>query len=109
MWDDTRKSFGFPPAHPPMSSFLGVPIVVRGEVYGNLYLTEKHDGSFDADDEEVVVVLAEWAAVAIDNARAYSSAQSRRSNSSGPFEASRRRQRSLRSSRARPTSTASSN
>ncbi len=72
------QSFGFPPGHPPMSSFLGVPIVVRGQVYGNLYLTEKRDGSFDADDEEVVVVLAEWAAVAIDNARAYSSAQSRR-------------------------------
>ena len=72
------QSFGFPPGHPPMSSFLGVPILVRGEVYGNLYLTEKQGGPFDADDEEVVVILAEWAAVAIDNARAYSSAQSRR-------------------------------
>ena len=72
------QSFGFPPGHPPMSSFLGVPILVRGQVYGNLYLTEKQGGPFDAEDEEVVVILAEWAAVAIDNARAYSSAQSRR-------------------------------
>ena len=72
------QSFGFPPGHPQMHSFLGVPILVRGQAYGNLYLTEKHDGPFDADDEEVVVILAEWAAVAIDNARAYSSAQSRR-------------------------------
>jgi signal transduction histidine kinase len=71
-------SFGFPPAHPPMSSFLGVPILVRGQAYGNLYLTEKHGGVFETEDEEAVVVLAEWAAVAIDNARAYASAESRR-------------------------------
>lgn len=72
------QSFGFPPGHPPMSSFLGVPILVRGRVYGNLYLTEKRGAAFDETDERVVIVLAEWAAVAIDNARAYATAESRR-------------------------------
>ena len=72
------RSYGFPPAHPPMHSFLGVPIRVRDQVYGNLYLTEKTGGAFDVEDEEVVVVLAEWAAVAIDNARSYATAESRR-------------------------------
>ncbi len=71
-------SFGFPAGHPSMSSFLGVPILVRGEVYGNLYLTEKQGGVFEAEDEETAVVLAKWAAVAIDNARAYATAESRR-------------------------------
>lgn len=71
-------SFGFPPGHPPMHRFLGVPVLVRGEAFGNLYLTEKQDGNFDEADEETVVVLAEWAAVAIDNARAYETAERRR-------------------------------
>lgn len=71
-------SFGFPPGHPPMHRFLGVPILVRGEAFGNLYLTEKQNGNFDAEDEEAVVVLADWAAVAIDNARAYETAERRR-------------------------------
>jgi signal transduction histidine kinase len=66
------RSYGFPLGHPPMRSFLGVPILVRGEPYGNLYLTEKHAGPFDEADEEAVVVLADWAAIAIENARAYS-------------------------------------
>ena len=70
-------SYGFPPGHPPMRSFLGVPILLRGEAYGNLYLTEKQ-GGFDSDDEEALVVLAEWAAIAIENARAYSLMQGRR-------------------------------
>ena len=70
-------SYGFPPGHPPMHSFLGVPIVLRGEAYGNLYLTEKQ-GAFDSDDEEALAVLAEWAAIAIENARAYSLVQGRR-------------------------------
>lgn len=61
------RSYGFPPGHPPMSSFLGVPIMVRGEAYGNLYLAEKEGGPFDAADEETVTILAEWAAVAIFN------------------------------------------
>jgi signal transduction histidine kinase len=62
-----------------MRSFLGVPIVIRGEAYGNLYLTDKQGAeSFDADDEEATELLAGWAAIAIDNARAYSSEQQRR-------------------------------
>ena len=63
-------SFGFPPGHPPMTSFLGVPLFIRGEVYGNLYMTEKSDGEqFTEVDEELAVGLATAAAVAIDNAR----------------------------------------
>ena len=63
-------SFGFPPNHPPMKTFLGVPLFVRGEVFGNLYLTEKRDGTeFTARDEELVMGLAAAAAVAIENAR----------------------------------------
>jgi signal transduction histidine kinase len=73
------KSYGFPPGHPPMSSFLGVPVVVRGQVWGNLYLTEKQGGTqFDSVDEESVVILAEWAAIAIENARLYEAAAARR-------------------------------
>jgi signal transduction histidine kinase len=73
------RSYGFPPGHPPMRTFLGVPLMIRGEAWGNLYLTEKHDGAeFDEGDEELVVVLAEWAAVAIDNARLYTSVERRR-------------------------------
>ena len=73
------KSFGFPPGHPPMRTFLGAPIVVRGEAWGNIYLSEKDDGeSFDASDESALVVLAEWAALAIDNARLYQAAEDRR-------------------------------
>ncbi|MEN2423969.1 GAF domain-containing protein [Streptomyces rimosus] len=65
-------SHGFPQHHPAMRTFLGVPIRVRGEVFGNLYLTEKRDGAlFDADDEAVVSTLAVAAGVAIDNARLY--------------------------------------
>jgi two-component system, NarL family, sensor histidine kinase DevS len=72
-------SYGYPPGHPPMNSFLGVPIHVREEVYGNLYLTEKDGGAeFDAADEEALIVLAEWAAIAIENARAYALVQDRR-------------------------------
>jgi signal transduction histidine kinase len=64
------ESFGFPPNHPPMSSFLGVPIRVRGQVFGNLYLTGKRDDEeFTAGDEELVVGLATAAGVAIENAR----------------------------------------
>jgi signal transduction histidine kinase len=62
--------YGFPPNHPPMTSFLGVPIWVRGEVFGNLYLTEKSDGEVFTDvDEELVVGLASAAGVAIENTR----------------------------------------
>jgi signal transduction histidine kinase len=63
-------SFGFPPGHPPMSSFLGVPVLVRGEVFGNLYLTDKIGGMpFTDADEELAVGLSAAAGVAIDNAR----------------------------------------
>src|SRR5437763_2909705 len=66
------RSVGFPPAHPPMRSFLGVPILLRGVAYGNLYLTEKHGGEdFTDEDEELVTLLAGQAAVAIENARLY--------------------------------------
>ncbi len=76
---DHPKSYGFPPGHPPMASFLGVPVVVRGQVWGNLYLTEKRDGlQFDAVDEESVVILAAWAAIAIENARLYEQVAARR-------------------------------
>ncbi len=69
------RSVGFPPNHPPMRSFLGVPILLRGVAYGNLYLTEKGSGeNFDAEDEDVVTLLAAQAAVAIENARLYESA-----------------------------------
>lgn len=65
-------SYGFPPGHPPMHTFLGVPIVIRGEAYGDLYMTEKAGGAqFDAADEEAAKTLAGWAAIAIENARLY--------------------------------------
>ena len=71
-------SFGFPPGHPPMTTFLGVPIAIRGEVFGNLYLTDKSGAQeFSEADEELVVVLAEWAAIAIDNARLYQDVERR--------------------------------
>lgn len=72
------RSFGFPPGHPPMRSFLGVPILVRGEAYGNLYLAESKRGEFDEADEEAVTILAEWAAVAIFNVRLYSQSEEKR-------------------------------
>jgi signal transduction histidine kinase len=63
-------STGFPPNHPPMRTFLGVPVLVRGEVFGRLYLTEKEGGgTFTDEDETLVVALAAAAAVAVDNAR----------------------------------------
>ena len=63
---------GFPPGHPPMRCFLGVPITVRGQVFGNLYLTEKiSQPEFDEDDEQLVTALAGAAGIAIDNARLY--------------------------------------
>ena len=65
--DDTR-SVGFPAHHPPMQTFLGVPILLRGVAYGNLYLTEKEGGgSFTDEDEELTQLLAAQAAVAIEN------------------------------------------
>jgi signal transduction histidine kinase len=72
---DDERSVGFPPNHPPMQTFLGVPVALRGVAYGNLYLTEKTDGEdFSEADEETVKVLAAQAAVAIENARLYEAA-----------------------------------
>jgi len=69
---------GFPPNHPPMGTFLGVPVRVREEVFGNLYLTEKTDGQdFTAEDEDLAVALASAAGVAIQNARLYEDSNSR--------------------------------
>ena len=71
-------SVGFPPNHPPMHSFLGVPVRIREEIYGNLYLTEKAGGGPFTDDDEVLVeAFAAAAGIAIDNARLYQQAQMR--------------------------------
>ena len=67
-------AYGYPPGHPPMHSFLGVPIRVRGETFGNLYMTEKQGADeFDEGDEKAALTLATWAGVAIENARLYTS------------------------------------
>lgn len=63
------RSTGFPHAHPPMDAFLGVPIRVRDQVFGNLYLANARGGSFTSDDENLIVALAAAAGVAIENAR----------------------------------------
>jgi signal transduction histidine kinase len=71
-------AYGFPAGHPPMHSFLGVPIAVRGEIFGNLYMTEKRGGGeFDADDEAAAKTLATWAGIAIENARLYTTLRER--------------------------------
>ena len=72
---DDARSVGFPPNHPPMTTFLGVPVLLRGIAYGNLYLTEKDGGGdFTEEDQDLVELLASQAAVAIENARLYESA-----------------------------------
>ena len=72
---DDLRSVGFPPNHPPMHTFLGVPVLLRGIAYGNLYLTEKEGGTeFTDEDQELATLLATQAAVAIENARLYESA-----------------------------------
>ena len=63
-----------------MTSFLGVPILIRGEAWGNLYLTDKVGGEFDDADEEAAVVLASWAAIAVENARLYKHTELRRAD-----------------------------
>jgi len=72
------RSYGFPPGHPPMTTFLGVPVSIRGRAWGNLYLTEKDAGEFDEADEQSALILAEWAAIAVENARLYRSLASQR-------------------------------
>ena len=72
------KSVGFPVNHPPMHTFLGVPLRVRDEVFGNLYLSDKEDGEdFSPADEEVVTALAAAAGVAVENARLYEQSRTR--------------------------------
>jgi len=76
--DTHPHAYGFPPGHPPMHSFLGVPISVRGETYGNLYMTEKQGADeFDDADQEAALTLAGWAGIAIENARLYTSLSER--------------------------------
>ncbi len=71
---DDPRSVGFPPHHPPMHTFLGVPVLLRERVYGNLYLTEKAEGGeFTEEDEELTRLLAAQAAVAVENARLHES------------------------------------
>lgn len=78
--DDHPASVGFPRNHPPMRTFLGVPIRIRDEVYGNLYLTEKRTGQpFSEDDEVLALALAAAAGIAIDNARLYEQSRARQS------------------------------
>ena len=73
------RSYGFPAHHPPMKTFLGVPVRIRGEAWGNLYLTEKEGGvPFTDADEASVTILADWAGVAIEHARLYEAADQRR-------------------------------
>jgi signal transduction histidine kinase len=84
-------SSGFPEGHPPMRSFLGAPIRIRGEVYGNLYLTEKKgSGQFNAEDESVLTALAAAAGVAIQNARLYEEAHRQQRWLSATTEVTRR-------------------
>ncbi len=74
---DDERSVGFPPGHPPMASFLGVPIRVRDEIYGNLYLSNQRRGRFSEEDEQLVTALAATAGVAIENARLFAETQRR--------------------------------
>jgi signal transduction histidine kinase len=86
------RSYGFPAGHPVMDGFLGVPILIGGVAWGNLYLTEKLDGDFDERDERAAVILADWAGVAIRNARLYEISEHRREElekSSRALEATR--------------------
>ena len=107
---DHPQSYGFPPGHPPMADVPRRAGGVRDEVWGNLYLTEKEGGErVHAADEESVVILAAWAAIAIENARLYEAVAARRDHLERAvrgLETTRgdRRRRSV----ARPSSTASS-
>jgi signal transduction histidine kinase len=65
------RSYGFPAGHPPMKTFLGVPLLIRGRPWGNLYLADKQDGAFGDDDVQAATVLSEWASIAIEHAQAF--------------------------------------
>ncbi len=83
---DDSRSAGFPANHPAMDSFLGVPVRVRDEVYGNLYLSNQLSGGFSADDEQLVTALAATAGFAIDNARLFADTQRRQAWSAASAE-----------------------
>ncbi|MDQ1605876.1 MAG: hypothetical protein QOJ18_243 [Microbacteriaceae bacterium] len=80
------RSSGFPPEHPAMDTFLGVPVRVRNEVYGNLYLSNRKVGEFTADDEELMTALAATAGIAIDNARLFAETKRRQAWSAASAE-----------------------
>ncbi|GAA1730517.1 sensor histidine kinase [Aeromicrobium alkaliterrae] len=86
---DDPRSVGFPMNHPPMESFLGVPIRVRNEIYGNLYLTDSRSGSFTPDDVELAEALAATAGIAIENARQFDESMYRERWSRALAEAAR--------------------
>jgi len=88
---DDPASAGFPPGHPPMRTFLGVPVSLGNEVFGNLYLTDRESGAFTADDERLAIALAAQAAVAIANARAAED-ERRRLTESAALSAARERE-----------------
>ena len=67
------RSYGFPAGHPRMKTFLGVPLMIRGAAWGNVYLADKRGGGFDDEDVQSVTVLAEWASIAIEHAQAFES------------------------------------
>jgi signal transduction histidine kinase len=85
-----HSSVGFPPHHPPMRAFLGIPVRVRGEVFGNLYLTRTDADPFTAEDEETVTALADSAGVAIENARLFEEARLRQRWLAASTEVTRR-------------------
>ena len=86
---DDPRSIGFPANHPPMSSFLGVPIGGRDGIFGNLYLTNRLGDEFTAEDEEVVQALAATASIAIENARLYEESRRRQAWLTASFDVSR--------------------
>jgi GAF domain-containing protein len=77
------SSSGFPAHHPPMHSFLGVPILIREQAWGNLYLTDKRIGAFSEADEFAATTLATWAAIAVDHARLLSAAGGQQGTGAG--------------------------
>jgi signal transduction histidine kinase len=83
---DDERSAGFPAEHPPMGAFLGVPVRVRDEVYGNLYLTRESAQAFNVEDEQLVTALAATAGIAIENARLYAETQRRQAWSAASAE-----------------------
>ncbi|MCU1508980.1 MAG: hypothetical protein JWQ12_1245 [Glaciihabitans sp.] len=83
---DDDRSAGFPAHHPPMGAFLGVPVRVRDEVYGNLYLTNEDTTEFSAEDEQLVIALAATAGIAIENARLFAETQRRQAWSTASAE-----------------------